>query len=722
MISLGDGFQSLFKSCRRERRINTARRVIPETPMIIPEGTAEIPAAPPQDAPSERLYSRMIHAFMWLKMRSAMSDTVKVNFQRLCQLHLEYNRAAFAVLGEIGAPAYTISKSSADAIANGKLKFKRNIAILEKILDRYGKNRPVDDHALIFHNNEWHSPFEFVAENLELIENFQKDFAKIGLEMELFPNPGTQLIKKMASIEPTDGDEKVNPEQKTIDARELRILITDYLRQYPDPEPGSSSAPPEIAPLSDDTFCKRYLPLMRSNLPAFIQLGLNNHILLSPEDELKECVLYVKKMGAFYRHSLTMSLLWTLPISGLIVSMPYLLNAFGNDVLMGMEPIIIISALSPLSTVLTTMNASMMEIHANYFQSRLTTIEWIRDLLQMAASYTGLHFQNPYIILLGQLIPNLMNGAIGSINLISLIRKIKSRAPLSSHDKQEINRVIWKQIVGTSAQAILRMLTPIVLASMSAHVAVFSYNVFYFLVFACLGLIRAVSVAYTQMRIEHGYENRGESLERHLIAAASALSFILAVIFGLTSKWVIPFINKPSIPEAIEANTFVEKWWLLGCSTLAVTGWSLVAQDKAQKYFDLRLLVSLMTVLPAAIGFFGALPFGGNAAVIGIVFGWLSVGLITIAFSHCSSYTQGEPVDRYRQRARPAINPSDSATHPLLRDHDGDRPKSSPMLPTVARRQDPDRAPGSAFSLIPRSPGSHPSTHPRVSGLTPLEI
>jgi hypothetical protein len=213
------------------------------------------------------------------------------------------------------------------------------------------------------------------------------------------------------------------------------------------------------------------------------------------------------------------------------------------------------------------------------------------------------------------------------------------------------------------------------------------------------------------MRRTHGYENRGGSLEKHLIASASALSFILAVIFGLTSKWVIPFINKPSIPDAIEANKFVEKWWLLGCSVLALTGWSLVAQDKAQKFFDLRLTVSLMTVLPTAIGFFGTLPFGGNTAVIGILFGWLSVGLITIAFSHFSSYTQGNPVDRFRRGARAVvIDPSDSATHPLLSmDLEHQTPPPRDAFALRPPKSDTNRAPGSAF--VPRSPvGAHPST------------
>ncbi len=598
------------------------------------------------------------------KVFNACSDTLKVNFQRWCNLHLIKDRIAYALLGEIVSPVYTISSSSGKAITSIKNELRKAIAIIRQLLDRYQL-----DHGDLPHVNDKLSEYEYVAQNLSFLQDHFEIFVALGLRQDpedlevptLLSLPEQQLQEKMDSA--INFSDNPSPQGKE-HLKTLKTLLDAYLLTH-------NEAPAETS--DEVVFVQHYLPRIEEHFDEFKTLALSKALLMTPQGQLEDKIHSIQQIKAFFHYALGNSLLWTLGMSSLIASVPYIYDAAGNHDLMDTQFVSLFFALSPLTTVFTTMNNSMMEAFSPFLQNRLASIEWIRDFTQMAASYVGLKMQNPFVIILGQVIPSFFTGVIGYYMLRRLFRQLNTHLPLSDKQKKYMREKIRSNILGTGAQAGFRILVPFFLGLLHRRIAVFAYNVFYFQNWGLMGIIRSVAGLFSYGRGIAGYEDHADTLDKCLSWSNSSLSFLLALlIFGLKDV-VIPGINSPDASDPVEANNireanaFVSEWWPLGCVTLSFLGWSMVQQDKIGNVYDLRWPVTFMTVLPPFIGFVALFDFGGGAQVLGVVGGWLCAALITIAYGHCSSRVRGEVGDRFAQARR--ANPPSTNTVPLLEEN-----------------------------------------------------
>jgi hypothetical protein len=375
----------------------------------------------------------------------------------------------------------------------------------------------------------------------------------------------------------------------------------------------------------------------------------------------------MKQLHAIYFYSLIKSLSWTLPMTLFIGLMPYILNAAGNDVLMGEKFIALIFAMTPLCTVATAMNHSLVSIFDHYIQYRLSAVEiLVRDLPQIGCSAAGWYFQSPYLIAIGQLVPSILTAAIGSKMILTELNKVprEARHALNQQQKKNISTKILKNVFGVGAEALFRMLVPFVLGLRKEHIAILTYNLFYFLVWGFLGIFRASSQGYNYGRAQHAYDGHEKTLDSCLILTNTMLSVIMASVAAAVRNDLIPLINASTTPEAIKANKFGSEGWMLGCFILATLGASYVQKDKIGNAYDQRVKLAMINVLPGAIGFFALYHLGGNTQLIGLMVGWLMSSLITITYGLYSQRFQGDlPVVVAVRRRHQDRNPHEE---PLL--------------------------------------------------------
>jgi hypothetical protein len=428
---------------------------------------------------------------------------------------------------------------------------------------------------------------------------------------------------------------------------QLTLLLEAYKQRH-----GRFTDQEELA--TDYEFVMSNLPLIENNREEFKALA---EILGAPylwkNDSEKTDFMHLldtdimtdlmKQLKAVYQYSLLKSILWTLPVSLLIGLMPYILNAAGNDVLMGEKFIAAIFASAPLVTVLTSMNHSFISIFDDFIQYRLSAVEvFCRDIPQMTSSGLGWYFQDPWIIAIGQVVPSAVTAILGSKLIYNELGKSQTSLPLNNTQKKAISDKIYKNVVGVAAGAGFRILVPIALGLLKEHIAILAYNVFYFLVWGFLGLMREYAKTYNYGRGLHGYDGYEEVLEKCLTYTNMAFSFLLALIAFTLKNNIIPWINDPSTPESIEANNFVSDWWALGCVILALLGPTYVQQDKIGNAYDQRWTLAAITLLPALIGF--SLPtywLGGEAMLVGLMLGWLASEFISMAYGMCSEQFRG---------------------------------------------------------------------------------
>jgi hypothetical protein len=524
-----------------------------------------------------------IRHFIINQMLTTLSDTFKVNFQRLAVLHITLFRIANAMLGELTSPAHTVAGSAGNAISSLKNEIQRMITQLALVIARYKRNE-----GQLSEEDEISTDYELVINNLHFIETHREQLKATGLEI------GSPDLWKEDDLE---GREKF-----------LALLDSDNSGR-------------------------------------------------------------MKQLHAVYFYSLWRSLSWTIPVTLLIVLMPYILNAAGNDVLMGEKFIALIFAITPLFTVLTAMNHSFISIFDDYLQYRLSTVEiLLRDLPQIICSALGWYYQSPLLIATGQVVPSMLAGLVGSRIILNELNKFEpqKRLPLRNDQKKSISNKIRTNVIGVAASAGFRMLVPIILGLEKEHIAILSYNIFYFLVWGFLGPPRAYAQGYNNGRGQHAYDGHEKTLDNCLTYSNTMLTFIMALLALALKDKLIPLINAPTTPEALKANHFAGEWWPLGCVILGMLGASYVQQDKIGNSYDARLRLAAINLFPAIVGFFGLTPFGGDTQLIGLMLGWLTSAVISIVYGLLSSRFTGDLPSVLAARHR---HQGGSQTQPLLEEH-----------------------------------------------------